>query len=87
MMPKEILRGWEKFHFEHFDERDHLTPFLVFGLFMSTDYVSQSNRQTRTEVAEAVQDVAVYIRKQCVNRRIPLWPAIVPTEPKRDGTA
>jgi hypothetical protein len=81
MSVRETLKGWEKFHSEHFNENQfELSPDLLFGLFLSIDSVAQSKRQAKTEIAEAVQRVAVYMRKQCVRRGIPLWPAVIQTK-------
>lgn len=73
-----ILLGWEDFQRAHMSHTCYTPALRAFGLFMCTITTSKSKRQARTEIAEAVQDVAKHIRRDCVRLGIPLWPAIIP---------
>lgn len=72
----EHLKGWEEFQDTHLPPTYSIRAIILFGLFMSGSSVSQSKRQAKTEVAEALQNVAQFIRKDCVSKGIPLWPAV-----------
>lgn len=67
-----ILHGWRDFQEDH--GLNGLEPVLLFGVYMLSSI--NSRRQARTEVAGAINDVAVDIRRHCVRNGVPLWPAI-----------
>lgn len=74
----EILIGWE--YFQRVYTPKELMALRVFGLLMCGPTVCQSKRQAKTEIEKAVQEVATQIRRDCVRCRIPLWPAIIPSQ-------
>lgn len=81
-----ILLGWEDFQRAHMRHVDVLA-LRAFGLFMCTPTTVKSKRQARTEIAEAVEDVAKHIRRDCVRLGIPLWPAIIPAKTEHAAAA
>lgn len=82
-----ILLGWEEFQSVHIPASYGIPALRMFGLFMCTQTTCKSTRPAKTEIAEALDDVAKTIRRDCVRFGIPLWPAIIPNQPEHAAAA